>query len=316
MSDLAVLDRELEFLLAAESPHVPTLFLTRGIPGSGKSTFAKEWVREAPTRRIRINRDDLRGMLYATDDKLLSFAQEKHVSAMEKATARAALQAGQDVIIDATNLRSKFVREWFGLGFPVRFIDFPVDLETAIARNANREHPIPEDAIRQMFKRATINGALPPAPVPDAVTGRLYQQDWSLTAAILVDIDGTLAHMNGRSPFDWNRVGEDAVDPSVRAVVNALEPTHHVILLSGRDESARAATEAWLEANFIAYDELHMRPAGDTRRDTVIKRELFDAHARARFNVIGVIDDRPSVCRFWRSIGVKTFQVGDPNHEF
>ena len=46
---------------------MPTLHLTRGIPGSGKSTFAKQWVQEDPEGRVRINRDDLRGMMFATD---------------------------------------------------------------------------------------------------------------------------------------------------------------------------------------------------------------------------------------------------------
>lgn len=295
---------------------MPTLHLTRGIPGSGKSTFAKNWVQEDPEGRVRINRDDLRGMLFATDSKLLSPEQERQVSVIEKGAARAALNAGKDVIIDATNLRSRYVREWFALGVPVRFHDFPVELHIALERNAGREHPIPREAIEKMFARATLNGALPPAPVGDPVTARRYEQDWELESAYIVDIDGTLAHMDGRSPYDWTRVGEDAVDPAVRDIVNALEQSHHIILLSGRDSAARSFTEKWLTDHFIRYDELHMRAAGDSRRDTVIKRELFDAHVRDRFNVMGVIDDRPSVCRFWRSIGVKTFQVGDPHHEF
>ncbi|MBQ9917409.1 MAG: AAA family ATPase [Microbacterium sp.] len=295
---------------------MPTLHLTRGIPGSGKSTFAKQWVQEDPEGRVRINRDDLRGMMFATDSKLLSPEQERQVSNVEKSAARAALNAGKDVIIDATNLRSRYVREWFTLGFPVRFHDFPVELHIALARNATRENPIPREAIEKMFTRATLNGALPPAPVGDPVTGRPYEQDWDLPSAYIVDVDGTLAHMNGRSPYDWGRVDEDTVDPAVRDMVNALEQGHNIVLLSGRDSIARALTEKWLTDNFIRYDELHMRAAGDSRRDTVVKRELFDAHIRDRFNVMGAIDDRPSVCRFWRSIGVKTFQVGDPHHEF
>jgi hypothetical protein len=29
-----------------------------------------------------------------------------------------------------------------------------------------------------------------------------------------------------------------------------------------------------------------------------------------------VIDDRPKVCRMWRSLGLSVFQVGNPDYEF
>ena len=36
------------------------LFITRGVPASGKSTFAMRWVAEKPDSRSRVNRDDIR----------------------------------------------------------------------------------------------------------------------------------------------------------------------------------------------------------------------------------------------------------------
>mgnify|MGYP003455142708 FL=1 len=39
------------------------LILTRGIQGSGKTTWARQWVAEDPDSRVRINNDDLRNML-------------------------------------------------------------------------------------------------------------------------------------------------------------------------------------------------------------------------------------------------------------
>jgi len=41
------------------------------------------------------------------------------------------------------------------LGYPVEFKDFPVELDVALARNAEREHPVPEDAIRRAYNRFT-----------------------------------------------------------------------------------------------------------------------------------------------------------------
>jgi predicted kinase len=39
------------------------LILTRGVPASGKSTWAKAWVEEDPLNRVRVNRDNLRWTL-------------------------------------------------------------------------------------------------------------------------------------------------------------------------------------------------------------------------------------------------------------
>ena len=30
--------------------------------------------------------------------------------------------------------------------------------------------------------------------------------------AVICDLDGTLALLNGRNPFDWNKIGNDKVD--------------------------------------------------------------------------------------------------------
>lgn len=38
------------------------IILTVGIPASGKSTWAKQWVLEDPEHRIRFNQDDIRNM--------------------------------------------------------------------------------------------------------------------------------------------------------------------------------------------------------------------------------------------------------------
>ena len=39
------------------------LIICRGLPASGKSTWAKQWVLEDPEHRVRINQDDIRLML-------------------------------------------------------------------------------------------------------------------------------------------------------------------------------------------------------------------------------------------------------------
>lgn len=289
-----------------------TIIICRGIPGSGKSTWAKDWVREDPTNRIRLNRDELRGTLYATTDTKLTIEQERFVSVVEKNTAKDALRRGLDVVVDAMNLNPRWVKDWMRLGYEVRFKDFPVDLETAIARNAARANPIPESVLRNLHDRYTQGGTLPRVPLPQPpVKVEKYTPDWNLPGAWIFDLDGTLAHMHGRSPYDWDRVGEDDVDDVVATMLRSLETEAHIVIMSGRDESCRELTTTWLGDNGIPFDALHMRPAGDMRRDDVVKRELFDTHVRSHWNVLGVIDDRNQVVRMWRAMGLKCFQAAE-----
>lgn len=149
-----------------------------------------------------------------------------------------------------------------------------------------------------------------------------YVADETKPCAIIVDLDGTIAlNTEGRDWYDVSRVLEDSLCGPVDDVVSSAwwRSQYRIIFLSGRQETAEADTRTWLwsKAGWLDRDyDLHMRAAGDGRPDFIVKRELFDKHIRHEFNVQYVIDDRPSVCRMWRELGLFTFQVGDPHHEF
>ena len=42
---------------------IKKIIVLQGIPASGKSTWARQWVSEDPEHRVRFNRDDIRNML-------------------------------------------------------------------------------------------------------------------------------------------------------------------------------------------------------------------------------------------------------------
>ena len=132
--------------------------------------------------------------------------------------------------------------------------------------------------------------------------------------AVLVDLDGTLAtRVTDRSPYDWQRVGEDAPVAAVVAAVRALHAAGHpIIVLSGRDEECRRQTESWLTHHLdVPYEHLLMRRARDNRRDDVVKRELYERFVRKRYDILFVLDDRNQVVRMWRRLGLVCFQVAD-----
>ena len=141
------------------------------------------------------------------------------------------------------------------------------------------------------------------------------QRSW-IPSAIIVDLDGTLALLNGRNPYDASTCENDALCPVVSEIIRnyvAANGDRCVILMSGRMDEHREPTTRWLEKHSILWDHLHMRATGDGREDSVVKRELFDNHVRGAYNIDYVLDDRSTVVSMWRSLGLKTLQVADGN---
>jgi hypothetical protein len=141
--------------------------------------------------------------------------------------------------------------------------------------------------------------------------GEMYVPNLNLPKAIVVDVDGTVAKMKGRSPYEWNRVGEDAPVADVIEIISALRRSGvKLVFLSGRDGSCRLETQAWFDKFIpVPYDGFYMRPAGNNEKDSVVKLRLFDSHIRDFYNVISVFDDRDQVVEMWRSIGLTVMQV-------
>lgn len=286
-----------------------TVWILKGLPASGKSTFARELVRNHPGAYKRINRDDLRAML---DESHHNKDNERFALEVRDLLIVTALRNGKHVIVDDTNLNPRhephiraLVRTYCQetseeVSVQVKFFD--VGLEEAIARDLKRARPVGERVIRQMYEKY-----LAPPIVP-------LQQDENLPKAILVDIDGTIAQMGKRSPFDWEKVHLDTPKQHVIQLVKGLRTANYqIIFMSGRDEICRTITMQWLTDHFGWQPEaylLYMRPASDQRKDSLVKRELFDAHVRNRFYVEAVIDDRNQVVDMWRKeLGLTCLQV-------
>lgn len=136
-----------------------------------------------------------------------------------------------------------------------------------------------------------------------------------LPKCIIVDMDGTLAKrrkgVSERSPYDWERVGEDRPNWPVIKLVQILKQTgeYSISILSGRDEKARQLTEDWLRQYGVTYDWLFMRPSGNNQKDCLFKCRIYINEILPHYEVEFVLDDRDQVVAFWRSIGLTCFQV-------
>lgn len=124
--------------------------------------------------------------------------------------------------------------------------------------------------------------------------------------AIMVDIDGTLAHMVDRSPYDYSKVKEDTLDEVIAGITRKYT---HVILMSGRPDTCREDTENWLRKHDVRFDHLYMRGADDKREDSIVKWDLYQKHVEPEYDILFVLDDRDRVVKMWREKGLKCLQV-------
>lgn len=297
------------------------LTILRGISGSGKSTWARN------QNAAVVCRDDLRVGLFGSDGPEYYAhpdlkAREELVSKVEALAIAEHLSAGRDVISDNTNIEPKYAQKiadiGYRLGAEVEVKVFDVRLAVAIAANKHRAaaggRDVPESAIRRQHDRLAGTKDWNPTPI---YIPKPYNGTPGKPKAILVDIDGTLAHMNNkRGPFDWKKVGVDDPDINVMQIIDwikrGMEEDAYVILMSGRDEVCRDETVNWLwDWGFDTWDKLYMRPQGDNRKDSIIKAELFDKYIRDNYDVVAVFDDRNQVVDMWRAMGLKVLQVAE-----
>ena len=140
------------------------IILTRGIPASSKSTWAKQEVLKDPEHSIRISRDDLRNM----SGKYWVPTREKYITACKDTILINAINFKFDtIIIDGMNLNPKENGYLKGIvsmmndtfkdnndKYIIEIKDFTnVPLDVCIERDNKRENPIGENVIRNIFNK-------------------------------------------------------------------------------------------------------------------------------------------------------------------
>ena len=282
------------------------LLMLKGLPASGKSSFSKELVAKG---WVRTNKDDLRKLLHGGK---WSKTNEKQVLSVRDTIVISSLSMGKNVVVDDTNFHPSHEEKLRSIADAANSIGkkvefeikhFDTDVEECIKRDLKRgEAAVGEQVIRKMWREYVE----PVKESPKYLFGK----------TVIVDIDGTLAIMKDRGPFEWDKVGNDELNTPVRDIVTSLDACgFRIVIFSGRDASCRKITEEWLNRKGIPYDSLHMRPEGDNRKDVVIKKELYES-LKDDYNFTHVIDDRPQVCRMWHTEGLCLLKVGDPDLQF
>lgn len=276
-----------------------------GVPGSGKSTVARQFVDKG---YVQLERDLIRMELYGV--WYGGGIDEKKVTAVQVERARRALLAGKSIVISDTCInpetRNKWIHFCSSMGSEVDVIHVGQNLllDDLIQRNRNRDEQskvVDDKVVTRFYTEYREQFPLQKADYSNSI----------LPKAFVFDIDGTIANMEGvRGPFDWKKVGKDAPYEDVIQMTRDLcETGHEIIIVSGRDAVCREETQQWLDDNDVICDQLLMRPEGSQVRDSIIKHDIYHRDIAPYYNVRGVFDDRNQVVAMWRAMGLRCYQV-------
>ena len=298
------------------------LILTRGIQGSGKSTYARKWVEEDPEHRIRINNDDIRNMLgvyWVT-------SREGLVSDIKKRTAQYAMYRNYDIVVDNMNLNPKEIKFWEDLvwahnktvgnnselkdkydSYEIEFKDFFIPLEECIRRDAMRPNPIGEKTIRDTWRR--YKHFIQTSEVERYVNNlKRYE---GKPKCIVIDMDSTVCFNMSKRPWYGEGAAEGMVDDvpntGVCDIIRQLQEQYLIVVATGRDTSQEEVTKQWLARQGINVDEYFFRTNGDYRKGVEIKKEEITAILE-KYDIVAIFEDCEPIVQMYRDMGLTVLQ--------
>ena len=290
------------------------LILTRGIQGSGKSTWAKAWVAEDPGSRVRINNDDIRNML----GNYWIVGREPLVSEMKQYVTQAAMDRGYNIVIDNMNLNPHEVKFWEkvvelnnadpdGYKYEIEFKDFFIPLEECIRRDAMRPNPIGEKVIRETWKR--YKHFIQTTEVEKHVNSmRRYT---GKPKCIVIDMDSTMCFNVTKRPWYGDGAAEgmlnDIPNTGVVEIVRELAKLYPVVVATGRDTTQAEVTKEWLTKQGIEVDKYFFRTPRDYRKGVEVKKEQI-TDILEEYDIVAIFEDCEPIVQMYREMGLTVLQ--------
>lgn len=304
------------------------IIILRGPPASGKTTLSMKLVEtyhSKGTEVLNLDRDSFRKLYYGS---VVPGDFEDNITQMQDLLFEDVLSRGGVVIESSTNLQPKKYKRFVALAernaAKLEHIDVVTTLDECVERDRLRGlaggHSVEPAVIKRFFDMG-----FPEFPAsPKQASYIPYVEDPSLPAAVMVDLDGTLAEKGDRDIYDQSRCGSDLPRPAVISAVRAaMLYGKQIIFCSGRDDTWFDITAEWINTYVIPLGNedmlewikrhLFMRKAGDKRRDSIVKYEMFNENIRGKYNISYVLDDRAQVVDMYRQIGLNVFQVQPGN---
>lgn len=295
------------------------LIICRGIQGSGKSTFAKQWAEEDPTHRIRFNWDDMRNMMgkyWVPERENTGIMKTLRASFLEDMMLK-----GWDIVIDNMNLNPK---DWVfyeslvkahnekgGTQYEIEYMDFFTPIEECIRRDAMRPNPIGEQVIRATWKRYKH------FIICKEIENKFYNMrtyDANKQDCIIADIDSTLCvNLTGRSFYTDNWKEKLIYDTPLTGPISILRAqkmtgTCDILIVTGRKDEGREQTEEWLKTYNVPYDRLFMRGQNDYTKGDVFKENILKNIILPKYNVLFALEDDNKCVQMYRRNGLICLQ--------
>lgn len=147
---------------------------------------------------------------------------------------------------------------------------------------------------------------------------------------VVFDLDGTIAlndhrsHFLEKTPKDWTGYYKACVDDLPNHAVIASMAAHalaghKLVIMSGRGQEAKQETTDWLDKHVYPHlpegtkIKILMRPVGMITSDVTLKSGWLKKGWVNPQAIICVYEDRDSVVKMWRDLGIACFQVAPGN---
>ena len=149
----------------------------------------------------------------------------------------------------------------------------------------------------------------------------------NIKTTVIFDLDGTLALVdkrreiakkpNGKIDFDIfydpQYIELDEPNSFVIELAKMYKRNgYEIVIVSGRSDRTKEATERWLEKYGILYDRMIMRKRKNFKPDNELKERWLEKYLDPD-NIHVVVDDRQRVVDMWRRNGLDVFQVANGN---
>jgi predicted kinase len=284
------------------------IWMLQGLQGSGKSTIAAKLIKDNKNT-FCVNKDSIRRMTYFED---FNPRHEKMIHLINESLVESLLTMGHNVVVDNMNLGDsninayRVMAEKHGADFEVVKTLTPV-LE-CIKRDLRRK----QDGLRFVGKDTILNTAF------------RYGLLRSDKDCVVSDLDGTLCDVSKRRYLvdktkrkypDWDEFSRQSINDAPRMDIIEQVLRHQsngldLIIVSGCSDEFRDIREEWLQKHGIVPDRFIMRPAKDTRPDTVVKKQFIDRYLD-KSKIKFWFDDRVSVINMLKEEKINVIDVGD-----
>ncbi len=143
----------------------------------------------------------------------------------------------------------------------------------------------------------------------------IAEQDNSLEHVIICDLDGTIAlNYQNRSYYGDKCAEGIKYDTPFSPVISLLKNSGlPIIFVTGRHGNIDVVNETieWIKSQGLKIYKIYFRKEKDNRNDAIVKKEIYERNIKNKYFVEFVLDDRNSVVKMWRSLGLLCLQVWD-----